>query len=550
VELTKLEVIIKRCFMKKSIILVVLFFTLNWAVKAQLTVGTIETTTEVSDAYTLFSPNFSFNSYLIDNCGRVVNEWNANYRPGLSVYLLEDGSLMRPGRSGNGSFTAGGVGGIVEHFDWNGNLLWTYEHSSTTYVQHHDIEVLPNGNVLLISFEKKTVIDAVNEGRDPSLLADNELWPEMVLEIQPIGTDSGVVVWEWHMWDHLIQDFDNTKANYGVVKEHPELFNLNHVPNDKADWAHVNSIDYNADRDEIVLSARSFNELWVIDHSTSTAEAASHSGGTRDKGGDILYRWGNNLAFDGNESSALLDGQHDVEWIENGLKDEGALMIFDNRNIRGYSSIKIVNPLIDGSGDYILQTDTTFGPEIADWEYIAPNPTDFYSGTLSGSNRLQNGNILMCEGTPGRFTEIDTLNNIVWQYINPMTNSGVTTQGDPILGVNTVFRSIKYDASYPGFTGRDLTPGLPIENNPDLTTCLTTGVDEVAETRNVIYPNPVENKLNFSPEYLGEHLQIFDVYGRLVLEKVINNQVIDITQLSNGIYWVRVGDVAQKVLKI
>jgi len=550
VELTKLEVIIKRCFMKKSIILVVLFFTLNWAVKAQLTVGTIETTTEVSDAYTLFSPNFSFNSYLIDNCGRVVNEWNANYRPGLSVYLLEDGSLMRPGRSGNGSFTAGGVGGIVEHFDWNGNLLWTYEHSSTTYVQHHDIEVLPNGNVLLISFEKKTVIDAVNEGRDPSLLADNELWPEMVLEIQPIGTDSGVVVWEWHMWDHLIQDFDNTKANYGVVKEHPELFNLNHVPNDKADWAHVNSIDYNADRDEIVLSARSFNELWVIDHSTSTAEAASHSGGTRDKGGDILYRWGNNLAFDGNESSALLDGQHDVEWIENGLKDEGALMIFDNGNIRGYSSIKIVNPLIDGSGDYILQTDTTFGPEIADWEYIAPNPTDFYSGTLSGSNRLQNGNILMCEGTSGRFTEIDTLNNIVWQYINPMTNSGVTTQGDPILGVNTVFRSIKYDASYPGFTGRDLTPGLPIENNPDLTTCLTTGVDEVAETRNVIYPNPVENKLNFSPEYLGEHLQIFDVYGRLVLEKVINNQVIDITQLSNGIYWVRVGDVAQKVLKI
>jgi len=35
----------------------------------------------------------------------------------------------------------------------------------------------------------------------------------------------------------------------------------------------------------------------VIDHSTTTAQAAGHSGGTYGKGGDLLYRWGNPNAY-------------------------------------------------------------------------------------------------------------------------------------------------------------------------------------------------------------------------------------------------------------
>jgi arylsulfotransferase ASST/type IX secretion system substrate protein len=536
--------------MKKSIIILFVSFALNFSLIAQLTVGTTLTTNNVSNGYTLFSPNFSFNTYLIDNCGRVVNEWSANFRPGLSVYLLEDGTLMRTGRGGNGFFTAGGVGGVIEHYDWDNNLLWTYEHSSSTFVQHHDIEVLPNGNVLLISFEKKNAFESIDAGRNPSLLNDNELWPEMVLEIQPLGIDSGVIVWEWHMWDHLIQDYDNTKSNYGVVKDHPELFDINYTPNGNDDWAHVNSIDYNPERDEIILSSRSFNEFWIIDHSTSSIESASHSGGNRGKGGDILYRWGNNNTFKGNVSDALLDGQHDVEWIPQGLKDAGSIMVFDNGNLRGYSSIKIINPLIDLSNNYILQSDTTYGPNVADWEYIAPNPTDFYSGTLSGANRLQNGNIMMCEGTSGKFTEIDTLKNIVWQYINPMTNSGITSQGDPILGVNTVFRSIKYDASYSGFDGKDLTPGLPIESNPDLSSCLSTNIQaENVDPFNLIYPNPFIGKVVLDERIIGKEIIIYDVYGRIIYSSLITNKQIDLSYFDKGVYWIKVENNIQKVLK-
>jgi hypothetical protein len=60
----------------------------------------------------------------------------------------------------------------------------------------------------------------------------------------------------------------------------------------QTDWIHLNSIDYNSVLDQILLSSHAISEVWIIDHSTSTAQAASHTGGNSGKGGDIIYRWG------------------------------------------------------------------------------------------------------------------------------------------------------------------------------------------------------------------------------------------------------------------
>ncbi|MGC8644373.1 MAG: hypothetical protein ACP5XB_31305, partial [Isosphaeraceae bacterium] len=49
--------------------------------------------------------------------------------------------------------------------------------------------------------------------------------------------------------------------------------------------------------DQILLSVHSFSEIWIIDHGTTTAEAATHKGGRSGKGGDLLYRWGNPQAY-------------------------------------------------------------------------------------------------------------------------------------------------------------------------------------------------------------------------------------------------------------
>ena len=79
------------------------------------------------------------------------------------------------------------------------------------------------------------------------------------------------------------------------------------------------------------------------------------------------------------------------------------------------------------------------------------------------SERLPNGNTLLCNGPAGNFIEVTSSGELVWDYVNPVTNSGATTQGNPPVGGNSVFRSPRYAPDYTGFTGVDLTPGDPIE---------------------------------------------------------------------------------------
>ena len=253
-----------------------------------LTVGLLLNTGRAFDGYTLFTPIAEGNAYLIDNAGRAVHSWDKGRGGNATPYLLEDGSVIRVSR------------GITQHA-WDGSLIWDFAYNNASYQGHHDIEVLPNGNVLLLAKEFKTGEEAIAEGRDPDALNTGRLESEKIVEVRRTGPTTGEIVWEWRVWDHLSQDFDPAKDNYAVVGEHPELIDINFGetnPNgNDDDWLHANSIDYNPELDQIVLSVRQFSEPWVIDHSTSTEEAASHSGGTSGMGGDILYRWGNPQAY-------------------------------------------------------------------------------------------------------------------------------------------------------------------------------------------------------------------------------------------------------------
>ena len=53
-------------------------------------------------------------------------------------------------------------------------------------------------------------------------LGTTSVWPDRIIEVKPVGTENAEIVWQWTFWDHLIQDYDSTKANYGVVSEHPD----------------------------------------------------------------------------------------------------------------------------------------------------------------------------------------------------------------------------------------------------------------------------------------------------------------------------------------
>jgi hypothetical protein len=467
-------------FRLASIAALIVFISVGQSARAQTqTVGLFLNDARAQDGYTLFAPIGYTSTYLIDNRGLLVREWTSNARPGLGAYLTESGHLLRPEVIQQPALNGGGASGRIREWDWDGTLLWTWEYISQTYRLHHDIEVLPNGNILAIAWERKTREEALAAGRSADLLKVNELWADHILEIRPIYPDSAEIVWEWHAWDHLIQDEDASKPNYGVVAEHPERISINY-PNDlkasrNMDWMHTNGIAYNAAFDQIMISVRDFNEVWVIDHSTTTAEAAGSTGGTCGKGGDLLYRWGNPEAYDtGGPEDQKLFLHHDAHWIENGKPGEGNILVFNNGKGRPgeqNSSVDEFVPPVDARGFYLRTAGMAFGPDSAAWSYEAPVPTDFYAFNISGAQRQANGNTLICNGPWGEIFEVTPEKEIVWRYVVPVTQAGPVKQGTTLGGGvggtdNQVFRAPRYTADFPGFAGRDLTAGDPVELDP------------------------------------------------------------------------------------
>jgi len=439
------------------------------AINAQTqTVGLFQYESASSEGYTLFNPIGITTTYLIDNYGRLVHSWESDYGPNLVVYLLENGNLLRSIKIPDG----GDIGAGIQVLDWDGNVVWEFPFCSDDFIQHHDLEPLPNGNVLILAREEKSYAEAIAMGRDPALMNDTFIYTEYIVEAQKTGPTTYNIVWEWHFWDHLIQDFDSTKANYGVIADHPELLDINFTKHSRPDWIHANAIAHNPELDQIVISSRPLDEIYIIDHSTTTAEAAGHSGGNSGMGGDILYRWGNPRSYDaGTVGDKKLFAEHDAHWIEPGLPGEGNLLIFNNGDGRPegtYSTVDELVTTVDEAGNYPKpDPGTPFGPDQPIWIYQADNPTDFYSGNISGSQRLPNGNTLICSGANGILFEITPDSDVVWEYINPVTNNGILEQGQPLGGkTNSVFRCYRYTSDYPGLIGKDLTPGALIELYP------------------------------------------------------------------------------------
>ena len=444
----------------------------NW------TMGLIYCNDEASLGYTLFSPIPSNTTYLIDHEGRELHQWSSpgEHRPALSAYLLPDGDLLRTAniaQTAVGNFSGGGTGGKVERIAWDGTLEWSWEYSSTLHISHHDIEPMPNGNLLMIAWEERTEEEALQAGRNPAIASDspggeNNVWPDHIIEVKPVGSNDAEIVWRWYAWDHLIQDYDETKDNYGVVADHPELLNINYVgatgnQAGRADWMHCNGLDYNSALDQIALSCRGMNEVYIIDHSTTTEEAAGHTGGNAGKGGDILFRWGNPQVYHkGLSSDQQFFAQHDVQWIETGHPDEGGLIVFNNGVGRypAYSSVDIIHPPTD-NGTYVLQANGTFGPNLPSWTWDQGEA--MYSGAISGAQALTNGNILVTHGTQGTLYEVNRDGEIVWEYIGPVGPDGSYVQGEPLpegnrvgTTANAIFKATHYPVDHPAFTNRTL----------------------------------------------------------------------------------------------
>jgi len=501
--------------------------------------------------YTLFAPKHDTMTYLINNAGQKVHEWSASrYAPGQTVYLLNNGHLLRTCMMQNQQLgTGGGEGGRIEEYTWNDSLVWYTNFSTTTYMQHHDARKLPNGNIIMLVVEKKTVAEVISAGFDTSMIQEPDFHnhqmflPDAVYEIQPTYPSGGNIVWEWHVWDHLIQSHDATKSNYGVPSAHPELIDA--AGDHKAlpvFWNHMNSIDYNPALDQILLSIRGNSEVWIIDHSTTTAQAASHTGGNHNKGGDLLYRFGNPVCYGaGTTSDQKLYQQHDAEWVSPTFPGAGNITVFNNGVGLNYSTIDEFTPPVDTSGNYAYTTGTAYGPSSFYWTYNATPPTSLYAEDISGAYRMPNGNTLIDDGPLGTFTEVTQSGQIVWKYVNPVAFAGPLYQGDSIpvdtmhAGemLNAVFRIYRYPLNYSAFTGQDLTPQGFIELYP--TSILNLNTLPTLQ----IYPNPFTNKISVRNTSGKEYYQLLNSMGQIIWAGANINRE-DFSSLTSGLYVLKI----------
>ena len=374
--------------------------------------------TEVNDGLVLISDFSTESVVLVDIENNIVNSWEVNDYNLLRSYLTPDSILVTISKLNNLP--------VLQKYDWDGLLLWTFIFEEGECLIHHEQVILPNGNILAIC--KETIIAEENIYFNEDIVIDK------IIEIEPLDNDQANIIWEWHFYDHLIQDYDPNMLNYGIISENPQLFNIN-AYNSLGDFTHLNCVDFNSELNQIIFSSRSLNEIFIIDHSTTTEEAKSHIGGIYGKGGDFLYRWGNPINYNrGDFGDQKLHAPHAVNWINSDYPGGGNILLFDNEYDVSISAIIEFQPPILSNGLYSLDANEPFEPNEYTWINHSSN---YYSLSHSGAFRMPNGNTLITIfGVPPLYEiniiEIDENGVLQWEY----------------LGSFITFRASKYPYTY------------------------------------------------------------------------------------------------------
>ena len=464
------------------------------------------------DGYALYNLQNQNTTYLIDKNGSIAKSWSCATSCNYTVLLKDNGNIVRGAVYSGNQLNGAAVGGMVQEIDPSGSVVWEFVYSTSQHCSHHDIALMPNGHVLMTAWEVKTTAELTQAGRSN---VTSSLWPTHIIEVQQNGT-GGEIVWEWHMWDHMIQDYNASKDNYGVVSDHPELMDINAVSGGggggpggpSGDWFHTNGIDYNAQLDQIVFSSRYASEFFIIDHSTTTAEAASHSGGNSGMGGDFLYRWGNPGNYGSSGTQTIPAAVHDPRWItDDGRPNGGYIQFFNNEG--GASGGSVIDAIDAPEAGYLYSlVGNSYGPANYDWRHVC-----LTSNTGQGAhNRMSNGNTFVNVSQQYMY-EVDANDNLVWQY-----NASPT-------------KAFRYECDDPGIIAL-------LGSDP----CGLLTLNEQTMERIEFYPNPSSNGL-FKIDGVnieGNELvtTVVDIFGKIILESE-NSELIDLSQMPDGVYFAR-----------
>jgi hypothetical protein len=386
------------------------------------------------NGYTIFQATMHQATYvgaiLIDMNGNVVNQWKGF--DGFPNRILPGGYILGSTGMRNPKYGFQDMIDIAQA-DWEGNIVWRFHkyerikdpRQKPTWMarQHHDYQregnpvgyyvpgmdpLVDRGNSLILCHKNL---------KNPQI-SDKPLIDDTIIEI----TWDGKIIWEWVCSDHFDEMGFSEEAknamsrNPGMMTTGPGV----------GDWLHINSMstlgpnkwhDQGDERfhpDNVIWSGRQANIIAIISKKT----------------GKIVWQVGpdftTTLAL---RNLGQIIGQHHAHMIPRGLPGEGNILVFDNGGWGGYGAPNPGSPtgMNNALRDYSRVLE--FNPitlEIA-WQYtpreagffIPANAYMFYSGFVSSSQRLPNGNTLITEGAGGRIFEVTPKHNIVWEYLSP-----------------------------------------------------------------------------------------------------------------------------------
>ncbi|MFA5834075.1 MAG: aryl-sulfate sulfotransferase [Bacteroidota bacterium] len=217
----------------------------------------------------------------------------------------------------------------------------------------HELQILPNGNVLLIALENKTIdmSKLVSGGNTNATIIGNHLQ-----EIDPAGN----VLFEWKCWDNL-NILDATHVNLTAQT---------------IDYVHMNAIAVDIDGN-ILISNRHLSEIMKINRTT----------------GRVMWRFGgkNNQFTYVNDPLNGPSYQHDIRVLPN-----GNYTVMDNGNYH--------SPSVSRAVEYKLDTVAMTATLV--WQYR--HTPDRYTWWMGNVQRLPNGNTLInwADGSLPKLTEV------------------------------------------------------------------------------------------------------------------------------------------------
>lgn len=374
--------------------------TAHFRTLPQLTQNVTEFDYQRVDPNPIFAiENGGTTAYELNKDGTKGRTYHFDLNLGNDITRLENGSLLgifKPAVSAPFSF--GGSGGVLRKLQSDGTTIeWEHSIVSNDELAHHDLDILPNGNIITLVWERIPLAQAISMGASTT----TDIFLEKIVEINP---QDNSIVWQWKSWEHLVQNQFEDRDNFGNLRNNLNKIDLNYNSSQaNGDWMHANAITYDERRDLIFISVNFYHEVWVIDHSTTTVEASGSTGGNQNKGGDLVYRFGNPTTYEG-MGEKFLDNVHHPNFS---TTDNNQMLLYSNGGTTEQSTVyEIAIP------QYLsLEADVDNGPQRL-WEFTHP---ELYHGKISGATKLQNGNVLITEGDYG-FWEITPEKRIAWKY--------------------------------------------------------------------------------------------------------------------------------------